>query len=272
MVFRTMSSAKPNLLSWQALTRTVRNSDVRTACETYTEFVHQHLAITVSNVCYLLCQYPEYQKKLFDELRALTTLNGIVDDQHLVGKPYLTGIINEALRLHPPVPSGLQRLTPPEGAVIAGRYIPGDMNVTTPTYSLHRGKSRPLRTNRLILTLVPEDARAFARPNEFIPERWFSQPELVSRRDAFVPLGYGAYNCAGRPLAMLQLRMVVAMIFKRFEVSFAPGREAECQHFIDHQADCVRNPNVRTPCETYTDFVHQHLVHPAPGTTSATAG
>jgi cytochrome P450 len=106
-------------------------------------------AVTVSNVCYLLCQYPEYQKKLFDELRTLPTLDGIVDDQHLVGKPYLTGIINEALRLYPPVPSGLQRLTPPEGAVIAGRYIPGDMNVTMPTYSLHRGKSLRSRTKRL---------------------------------------------------------------------------------------------------------------------------
>jgi hypothetical protein len=53
-----------------------------------------------------------------------------------------------------------------------------------------------------------------------------------------VPFGYGAYNCAGRPLAMLQLRMVVGMIFKRFEVTFAPGVGAECQHFIDHQADC----------------------------------
>ena len=82
------------------------------------------------------------------------------------------------------------------------------------------------------------DSRAFVQPNEFIPERWSTQPDLVLRKDAFVPFGYGAYNCAGRPLAMLQLRMVVAMIFKRFELSFAPGKEAQCQHFIDHQSDC----------------------------------
>lgn len=37
---------------------------------------------------------------------------------------------------------------------------------------------------------------------------------------------------------MLQLRMVIAMVIKRFEISFAPGREAECQHFIEDQADC----------------------------------
>ncbi|KAF1830436.1 cytochrome P450 [Decorospora gaudefroyi] len=177
-------------------------------------------AITITNVCYLMCRHPEYQTKLYEELAELPTIDGIIDDQHLVGKPYLTGIINEALRLHPPAPSGVQRLTPPEGAVIAGRYIPGDIVVTTPTYSLHR------------------DPRTFARPNDFIPERWSSKPELVLRKEAFLPFGYGAYNCSGKPLAMLQLRMVVAMIFKQFEVSFAPDKELECQHFVDHQADC----------------------------------
>ncbi|KAF1947502.1 cytochrome P450 [Clathrospora elynae] len=176
-------------------------------------------AITVSNVCNFLCQHGEYQAQLHEELSGLPILNGIIDDQHLIGKPYLTGIINEALRLHPPVPSGLHRLTPPEGAVIAGRFIPGDMVVTTPTYSLHR------------------DPRAFLQPDEFIPERWSSQPELILRKDAFLPFGYGAYNCAGRPLALLQLRMVVAMVCNRFEISFAPGKEAECLQF-QNQADC----------------------------------
>lgn len=96
-------------------------------------------AITVSNICFLLCRHPEYQAKLYAELADLPAAEGIVDDQHLVGIPLLLGIINESLRLHPPVPTGVQRVTPPEGATIAGRFIPGEMVVTTPTYSLHRG-------------------------------------------------------------------------------------------------------------------------------------
>ncbi|KAF2194471.1 hypothetical protein K469DRAFT_531149, partial [Zopfia rhizophila CBS 207.26] len=51
-------------------------------------------------------------------------------------------IINETLRLYPPVPSCLQHLTPPEGTMIAGRWVPGNMNVSTPTYAIHRGKPR----------------------------------------------------------------------------------------------------------------------------------
>lgn len=99
-------------------------------------------AITISNVCYLLCNEPEYQVKLYQELKDLpASPEGLIDDELLVGKTYLLGIINEALRLYPPVPTGLQRLTPPEGATIAGHFVPGGMVVTTPTYSLHRGMS-----------------------------------------------------------------------------------------------------------------------------------
>ncbi|KAH6644601.1 cytochrome P450 [Boeremia exigua] len=177
-------------------------------------------AITVSNVFFLLCRHPEYQHILFEEISGLPSHEDIIEDSHLLNKPIILGIINETLRLYPPVPGGLQRVTPPEGAIIAGRYIPGDTIVSTPTYALHR------------------DPRAFIRPNEFVPERWTSQPDLVVRRDAFVPFSYGTYNCAGKPLAMMQLRMVIAMVVRKFELSFAPGKKRECERFIEDQADC----------------------------------
>jgi tryprostatin B 6-hydroxylase len=37
---------------------------------------------------------------------------------------------------------------------------------------------------------------------------------------------------------MMQLRMVLAMVIKRFEISFELNKEAECQHYIEDQADC----------------------------------
>ena len=38
--------------------------------------------------------------------------------------PYMLACINEALRLYPPIPSGLPRYTPSGGAVIAGHDVP----------------------------------------------------------------------------------------------------------------------------------------------------
>lgn len=53
---------------------------------------------------------------------------------------YLQACIDEALRLMPVVPSGGQRITPPEGLEIDDDcFIPGDTIVQVPTYTLHRG-------------------------------------------------------------------------------------------------------------------------------------
>lgn len=97
-------------------------------------------AITLTAVLYLLALYPEKKKLLQEEVDGLLSSADDLRHQKLAGKPILDGCIQEAMRLYPAVPSGTQRLTPPEGAMIAGRWIPGDTLVSTPTFSLHRGK------------------------------------------------------------------------------------------------------------------------------------
>lgn len=47
--------------------------------------------------------------------------------------------MNETLRLHPAVPSGTQRLTPKEGLTVGDRYVPGDVMVCVPSYTVFRG-------------------------------------------------------------------------------------------------------------------------------------
>ncbi|RMD44762.1 hypothetical protein DV735_g306, partial [Chaetothyriales sp. CBS 134920] len=111
-----------------------------------------------------LAQHPDVLTKLHEELDQYFAENEKPTSTTLAKLDYLNACINESLRLHPPVPSGLQRLTPPEGLQLEGTYIPGDTIVQVPTYTLHR------------------DERAFAQPNEFIPERWTTKPELVVQR------------------------------------------------------------------------------------------
>lgn len=97
-------------------------------------------AITISNACQLLCRYPAYQVRLHEELKDLPIVDGLIEDKYLASTSLLVSIIFETLRLLPPVPSGLQRVTPPEGATIAGRFIPGGMIISTPTYAIQRGE------------------------------------------------------------------------------------------------------------------------------------
>lgn len=104
-------------------------------------------ATALSAALFLLAKDPEKQELLRDEIDHLVAQSSSssqslpLSQEQLIEAKYLNGCINEALRLSPPVPSGMQRLTPKEGARIAGRWIPGDVLVSTPMYTIHRGRS-----------------------------------------------------------------------------------------------------------------------------------
>jgi cytochrome P450 family 628 len=56
--------------------------------------------------------------------------------------PYLNAVINESMRLHPPTPGGVFRDTPPEGLTVGNHFIPGNVTIITPTYTIQRCKSK----------------------------------------------------------------------------------------------------------------------------------
>lgn len=87
-----------------------------------------------------LASHPEVTKALQDELDTFFQENPEPDANALSRLKYLQACIDEALRLVPVVPSGPQRVTPPEGLEIGeDLFIPGDTIVQVPTYTLHRG-------------------------------------------------------------------------------------------------------------------------------------
>lgn len=100
---------------------------------------------------------------------------------------------------------------------------------------------------------------AFAFPDDFIPERWYSRPELVRDERAFRPFGFGECphqphilvqlniitcfchvrpstrrssqqntgnrQCVGKPLAHAELALVVTTLLRQYNIRFAPGYE-----------------------------------------------
>jgi cytochrome P450 len=96
-------------------------------------------AATLAFLFYHLAQEPEVVEKIREELRPLTQSEWHDKDIH--NAAFLNGAINEALRLHPPVPSGVQRTTPKEGMHIGETFIPGGTQYWMPQYVMGRGKS-----------------------------------------------------------------------------------------------------------------------------------
>ncbi|GKT63277.1 cytochrome P450 [Colletotrichum tofieldiae] len=78
--------------------------------------------------------------RLREEIDSYFAQNEEPEHSSLSKLSYLQACIDETLRLHPPVPSGVQRMTPPEGMEIDGTFIPGNTIVQVPTYTMFRGK------------------------------------------------------------------------------------------------------------------------------------
>jgi cytochrome P450 len=168
-----------------------------------------------------------------------------ISHENLMTVPLLDAVIHETMRLHPPVPSGTQRVTPPEGLWIGDRFIPGDTIVQVPSYTVFR------------------DERAFEFPNEFIPERWTTRPELIRDKSVYIPFNIGEispntlnasnvsdtitgpYACVGKRLAMLELRRVVGEILWRYDLTIAPGQTKEA--FLDGKEDTFTTVSAPLP-------------------------
>lgn len=141
--------------------------------------------------------------KLREELDALASGGKAVTVETTKTLPYLNAVVNEALRLMNPLPTGVHAGTPPSGLTISGTYIPGNVQVLIP----HQG--------------IMTDERYFAKGQEFIPERWTDGwREGVKDRRAYIPFGYGVHSCVGKQLALNEMRLAISTVVSKFELVF----------------------------------------------------
>ncbi|RAK95672.1 cytochrome P450 [Aspergillus ibericus CBS 121593] len=185
---------------------------------------------TISTVIFHLARNPALQRKLQAELDAahttqLQTTEPPESDYYrsISTLPYLNACITEALRILPSVLGVIPRLTPPEGIhlpLATGRtFIPGNTVISVPVFP------------------VQHDPRYYRHPDEFVPERWTDEkPDWTMNKAAFMPFGGGPYMCAGRGLAYIELRVVLAMLFRRFDVRLAEGEDG--RRFLEETKDC----------------------------------
>jgi cytochrome P450 len=89
---------------------------------------------------YRLALEPQHAKTIREELQSI---NSVCDPQALKKLDHLNGAINEILRLHPSVPTGGYRESPPQGVEIAGRLIPSNTTIVSPRYTMGRRTSLP---------------------------------------------------------------------------------------------------------------------------------
>jgi cytochrome P450 len=69
----------------------------------------------------------------------------------------------------------------------------------------------------LLTRVAPLDERNFAHAHDFDPGRWLDGASGDRRRTA-IPFGAGPRICPGRYLALEEMKMLMAMLLRRFDI------------------------------------------------------
>jgi cytochrome P450 len=153
---------------------------------------------------FLLSQHPKALQNVREELRR-SVKGDVPSPEEVESLPYLEGALKETMRLFP-AGTWTARLAMRDFELDSHRLPKGTWIVMSP-YITHR---------------IPE---LFPEPYRFLPERWLSiHPSAYE----FMPFSAGPRYCIGASLAMMQLKIALSILLKRYDFSLKPGARVDC--------------------------------------------
>ncbi|KAL7928364.1 cytochrome P450 [Trichoderma chlorosporum] len=168
-------------------------------------------AISLTHAMYFLLKTPAALCRLREELEvALDGSQEVAKYANVKNLPYLHASINESLRLLPPVAFGLNRITPPEGLLIDGHWIPGNTLVGVPAYTAHR-------------------SHLFSDSEQYDPARWLKDG-IKETQGTFIPFSTGARGCIGRNISYIEQTVLLATLVQRYDL-----RLVDPEWRLDHE-------------------------------------
>lgn len=158
---------------------------------------HETTALALSWALYLAARDPETQARLVEEAAVIG--DGPAEAAHLDRLPWHRQVIEEGMRLYPPV--GMMSRTARGEDELCGRRIRKGDTVILPVYALHRHRMW------------------WDRPDLFDPGNF--DPDKVKARDRYLylPFGGGPRICVGMAFAVTEAVLILATLMRR--LSFA---------------------------------------------------
>lgn len=178
----------------------ISEEDIREEVDTFMFEGHDTTSAAISWCIYLLGHNPDAQKKVQDEMDLIfaSDRDRYASVADLKEMKFLECCIKESLRLFPSVPIIGREIY--KEFCINGRVVPEGSIVIIFSYMLHR------------------DPKSFPRPEEFKPERFLQENSLGRHPFAYVPFSAGPRNCIGQRFALMEEKIVLSNLFRRFSV------------------------------------------------------
>jgi cytochrome P450 len=158
-------------------------------------------------IWYLLATHPWAERKLHAELDRVLG-NGPPALADLADLTFLRQLLDETMRLYPPLPIMMMRRAIADDTVCGRRIARGSVVAIIP-WVLHRHRG------------------LWRDPDRFDPDRFLPEAVASRSRYAYLPFAIGPHVCVGASMAMLQLTVVVAVLARHFRFHLVPGRPVE---------------------------------------------
>ena len=164
-------------------------------------------------VWYLLALHPWAERRLRAEIDAvLGDRAPTAEDLPKLG--YVRQVLDETMRLYPPLPVMILRSAAADD-IVCGRRVARKSTVAIMPWVLHRHRK-----------LWPD-------PDRFDPDRFGPEATAARSRYAYLPFGIGPHICIGAQLATTQMVLAVAMLAQRFRFHLVPGQAIEPTAWIN---------------------------------------
>ncbi|KAH6658491.1 cytochrome P450 [Truncatella angustata] len=170
-------------------------------------------AASLASVLYHLSKYPAARSRLEQEIDDAVRggqASNPISYAEAVKLPYLSAVINEAMRIHPATGFILERRVPENGITLHGVYLPENTIVGVNAWALHYNKD-----------VFGHDVHAFR------PERWIEGDEEAikeMKRNMFA-FGAGPRSCIGKNISILEMWKVVFELYRTFDIALAKDKE-----------------------------------------------
>jgi cytochrome P450 len=151
----------------------------------------------------LLSQHPSVAADLLDEI-AGAARGGALSAEQIDGLPFLDAVVRESLRVLPPVPMNARIVA--RDTELRGYALPAGAHLLVSLFHTHRAPG------------------IFDHPDRFDPHRWARcKPGAYE----FSPFGVGPRTCIGAQFAVMEIKLVLAMLLQRFRLEFIPGTRVD---------------------------------------------
>ena len=169
-------------------------------------------AFVTSWAIHEMCNSPQSVETLRQEASALLGEADVpLDVEDVAMLPFAEAIVHEAMRLRQISP--IIMLETNADTVVGDAQIPASTSIA------------------VLIQPAAVDERHFDNPHAFMPERWLEAHAGVQTAAASMPFGFGPRICPGRMLAVLQMKMVLAMLYKNFSVDRVTPADQVCDVF-----------------------------------------